>query len=357
MPLGSWAATRRRDVYAPAGASQEYLRIPGEALKPRDGRYVCSSPRSSGRPRTPIEVKLLAVDHPGFGGRVRRRALRAAGPGEAPSLPGRRGSGSPLSAVDDRGNDVLAGAARAATTSTSRTSRRTRYQGVVEPHDLMLDLGPDAGATRITALFLRGWIYPTDASINVALSQQSRVKPMTPSLEVRDANGQWTHGDRRTSASRRARTRRWSSISPASSRPAIITCAFARTCRSTGTRRSSRAKSPSRDGEGHDARAAVRRPALPRLLANVSKGRPLRPVLVRLRQREQGVAVAADRGRVHALRRRAAAARRAPTTCTSSWRPGDEATLEFDASSATRCRKAGRATSSSTRTAGSRTPI
>ena len=43
-----------------------------------------------------------------------------------------------------------------------------------------------------TFLFLRGWIYPTDASINVALSQQSQVTPMMPSLDVRDAHGRWT---------------------------------------------------------------------------------------------------------------------------------------------------------------------
>jgi hypothetical protein len=40
-------------------------------------------------------------------------------------------------------------------------------------------------------LFLRGWIYPTDASINVALSQQQELKPAPPSLEVRDAEGRW----------------------------------------------------------------------------------------------------------------------------------------------------------------------
>jgi len=61
---------------------------------------------------------------------------------------------------------------------------------VVEPHEIVLDLGDDAGAPG-TYLFLRGWIYPTDASINVALSQQSAVTLFPPSLEVRDARGRW----------------------------------------------------------------------------------------------------------------------------------------------------------------------
>ena len=149
--------------------------------------------------------------------------------------------------------------------------------------------------------FLRGWIYPTDASINVAVSQQSTLKPMSPVLEVRDANGQWTHVDRRTSASHPGRTRRSSSISLASSRRATITSAFGRTCRSTGIRRSSRA-THRRAGEGRHAHAALGRPALPRILEDVSKGRPLRSALVRLRRVTQGVAVAHDRGRLHALR-------------------------------------------------------
>src|SRR4029079_13631529 len=51
-------------------------------------------------------------------------------------------------------------------------------------------LGPNAGRDS-SFLFLRGWIYPTDASINVALSQQTRNKTMMTSLEVRDANGAW----------------------------------------------------------------------------------------------------------------------------------------------------------------------
>ena len=66
----------------------------------------------------------------------------------------------------------------------------SRYQGLVEPHDLTLDLGEDAGRAG-TVLFLRGWIYPTDASINVALSQQTREQTQPPSLEVRDRRGRW----------------------------------------------------------------------------------------------------------------------------------------------------------------------
>jgi hypothetical protein len=91
--------------------------------------------------------------------------------------------------VDDRGNDVLPALLESDDRYVSNLIP-TQYQGVTEPHDLVLDLGADAG-TPGTFLFLRGWIYPTDASINVALSQQNAIKVWSPSLEVRDANGRW----------------------------------------------------------------------------------------------------------------------------------------------------------------------
>jgi hypothetical protein len=95
----------------------------------------------------------------------------------------------PRTAVDERGADVLP-ALRASDDVYVSNFVPTRYQGVVEPHDLVMDLGPNAGR-RDTRLFLRGWIYPTDASINVALGQQTAIAPAPPSLEVRDARGRW----------------------------------------------------------------------------------------------------------------------------------------------------------------------
>jgi predicted secreted protein len=95
----------------------------------------------------------------------------------------------PLSATDERGNDVLPALRETDDVFVSNLTP-TKYQGVVEPHDLILDLGDAAGAPG-AYLFLRGWIYPTDASINVALGQQSSIKISSPSLEVRDAKGRW----------------------------------------------------------------------------------------------------------------------------------------------------------------------
>ncbi len=188
MPLGLMAGGSAT-AFAPGGASQEYLRIPGSALKPKDGRYLIQLTEELWETAYADEVKLLAVDHPDSvevfvdetfvpPGPVTLRLFQVA----HPQLP--------RSAVDERGDDVLPALLSNDDVYVSNLVP-TRYQGVVEPHDLVMDLGAQAGAPG-SYLFLRGWIYPTDASINVALSQQSALKLAPPSLEVRDARGRWT---------------------------------------------------------------------------------------------------------------------------------------------------------------------
>lgn len=185
MPLGLLGSST---AYAPAGASQEYLRIPGEALRPRDGKYTMQLTEELWETAYADQLELLVVDHPDSvdvfvderfvpPGPVQLRLFHVAHPQ------------APLSATDERGNDLLP-ALRAKDDVYASNLVPLQYQGLVEPHDLVLDLGPDAGRDS-SFLFLRGWIYPTDASINVALSQ-STVKTIMPSLEVRDARGAWT---------------------------------------------------------------------------------------------------------------------------------------------------------------------
>jgi len=56
--------------------------------------------------------------------------------------------------------------------------------------DLILDPGKfDPG--KGFYLFLQGWIFPTDASINVAISQSQEMKVSPPCVQVVDKNGNW----------------------------------------------------------------------------------------------------------------------------------------------------------------------
>ena len=187
MPLGIMAGGRGA-AYAPAQPSQEYLRIPGDALAPRNGRYVLQLTEELWETAYMDEVRLVAVDHPDSvevfvderfvpPGPISMRMFKAARPL------------APLSAVDAQGRDVLP-LLREKDDRYISNLVPTQYQGVVEPHELVLDLGPDAGGAG-SALYLRGWIYPTDASINVAISQQNRLNVSLPTLEVRNGRGEW----------------------------------------------------------------------------------------------------------------------------------------------------------------------
>jgi Tfp pilus assembly protein PilF len=185
MPLGLMGST---SAFAPAGASQEYVRIAGDALQPRDGRYVLQLTEELWETAYADEVKLLAVDHPDSVDVFVDERFVPPGPVSLRLFQIAQRY-SPLSAIDERGNDVLPALRESDDVYVSNLTPM-QYQGVVEPHDLVLDLGDVAGRPG-TLLFLRGWIYPTDASINVALSQQSSIKLASPSLEVRDASGRW----------------------------------------------------------------------------------------------------------------------------------------------------------------------
>ena len=189
MPLGIMGKGDggRGMGYAPAGASQEYIRIPGEALQPRNGRYVLQVTEELWETAYLDQLRLLAVDHPDsvdvfvnerFPPTSRElRLYQTVHPRP------------PLSAVDGRGTDVLGDLREHDNRSVSNLTPQ-RYQGLTEPHELILDLDADAGRPG-TFLFLRGWIYPSDASINVALSQQHKLRADLPTLEVRDTRGAW----------------------------------------------------------------------------------------------------------------------------------------------------------------------
>ena len=189
MPLGIMGkGDRGRGMgYAPAGASQEYIRIPGEALRPRNGRYVLQVTEELWETAYLDQLRLLAVDHPdSVDAFVDERFPPASEGLRLFQIVHQR---PPLAAVDEHGDDVLDDLREQDNRYVSNLTP-VRYQGLTEPHELILDLDQEAGRPG-TLLFLRGWIYPSDASINVALSQQHQLRAELPALDVRDARGGW----------------------------------------------------------------------------------------------------------------------------------------------------------------------
>jgi Tfp pilus assembly protein PilF len=170
------------------GSADDYFKIRADQLRPREGRYVLQFTEELWETAYFDYCRLLVVDHPAVGDIfVDEKCL-------SPPYP-------PLkvypvvepralrSAVDDLGRHHD-GALAALDGRYVTDMVQTRYQGVVEPHDLILDVGEFDSSDEVH-LFLRGWLWPTDASTNVAVSQNSAVPHHLPTLEVVDGHGQW----------------------------------------------------------------------------------------------------------------------------------------------------------------------
>ncbi|HVH66795.1 MAG TPA: FG-GAP-like repeat-containing protein [Gemmatimonadales bacterium] len=187
MPLG--IMTREGGLLsASPRASQEYLHIPSGLLQPRDGRYELRLTEELWETAYLDEIRLLAVDHPDSVQVYLNERFAPAGLSSLRLYQVARPR-PPLAATDELGNDLLP-ALRAQDHVYAATFAPARYQGLTELHDLVLDFGDLAGMDSVF-LFLTGWIYPTDASINLALAQSQSLRVVPLELQVRDAAGQW----------------------------------------------------------------------------------------------------------------------------------------------------------------------
>ena len=187
MPLGILGGDGA-GRHAPAFPSQEYRRLPDGALEPRDGELVLKITEELWEAIYIDEVELVAVDHPdSIAVYVDERFVPPAPTDLALWRVGERRL--PYAATDAAGRDHL-GALAARDFRTVRDFAPGRFQGIAEPHELILDLGEGAHGREVV-LYLTGWVFPTDASINVAMAQSDRVTAEFPALDVIGADGRW----------------------------------------------------------------------------------------------------------------------------------------------------------------------
>ncbi|HVZ97795.1 MAG TPA: FG-GAP-like repeat-containing protein [Chitinophagaceae bacterium] len=185
MPL---AIHGKDTTYAFSGPSKEYLLIPGEKLQPRDGMYSLKITEELWEAVYFDKVALVAVDHPDSVNTFADERF------VAPPYPGRKvytvsGEHLPVSATDGDGNDLMSKISNYDFQYVSNFSIG-KFQGVAKEHDLILDLGDKAKSDNIH-LFMRGWIFPTDASINTELTQTTKYRQQFPSLQVINSKGKW----------------------------------------------------------------------------------------------------------------------------------------------------------------------
>ena len=163
-------------------STQEYLRVPGEALQEKDGKYRIQITEELWGIAFLDQNRLIVLDHPdSVGVYVDEKFVIPPYPRfHVYTVADRL---FPASATDEAGRDLLP-LIREKDDHYVASFSPAEFQGTARMHDLILDLGK-ASLMGDVILYLDGWLFPTDASVNVA------PKVIRPYLQVRDAHGNW----------------------------------------------------------------------------------------------------------------------------------------------------------------------
>jgi hypothetical protein len=183
---------------APLGASSgdgsyfptdhdEYIQIPGDALKAVNGKYEIRLTEELSEVSYFDQIRLFAVDHPAD--QEIYTSERWMGPPFADfRLYGVNHRVYPVRAADHHGHDVLARITAKDGKYVDDFARREN--GVAELHSITLDFGKAAPENR-AVLILNGWVDWADGSTFLSAAQEYKDGLVPPYLQVKDANGEW----------------------------------------------------------------------------------------------------------------------------------------------------------------------
>jgi Tfp pilus assembly protein PilF len=169
-------------------ATEEWYKIGHDELVPHNGFYDLRITAELWETYYYDYLALMTVDHPG--GTDIFVDERFVVPPAKLALTTVSTPHKIASATDDNGQDVT-DIVSALDGRYLDTFGRGQYQGITRDHYVEVDLGNDAPKSGPLYLILKGWMHPTDSSINVAVSQAQRVSAHPLSLEVPDGHGGW----------------------------------------------------------------------------------------------------------------------------------------------------------------------
>jgi Flp pilus assembly protein TadD len=189
VPWGSAIGLQIDSVGSPGiAATEEWYKIGRDQLAPHNGYYDLRLTGELWETYYYDYLRLMVVDHPAgtevyTDERFMVPAQKLAITAIAPPHPIAR-------ATDDNGNDVTDIVSRLDARYLD-TFGRGQYQGLTRDHYVEVDLGQDVPAQGPLWLIAKGWLHPTDSTVNVAISQGSHEKARALSLEVPDGHGGW----------------------------------------------------------------------------------------------------------------------------------------------------------------------
>ncbi len=167
---------------------EEFVRIPGDKLRPRDGRYELRVTNELEETLFLDHLSLLAVDHPA-GTDVFPLEGMVSKPESGLRHVVVRDRRPAARVVDAAGRDASAQAAHTDRTYVANIPLLP-IRGYAEPHAVTISLGSETPAQG-AVLLLTGWTDYAFSSDNVAAAQAGHVM-QPPSLQVPDAQGGWT---------------------------------------------------------------------------------------------------------------------------------------------------------------------
>ena len=189
--------------------TKDFVKIPASHIQPKSGRYSVQITEELWETAYFDVVKLISVAHP-EGTDIFTNEQYTPPPFAEFKVYGVAEKLHPSTAFNHRGEDVSE-ALRAVDYRYAVEHAPGPHQGVVEPHAIILELAVDGRAPShpvgrgtdsrqaqaatasdtLVTLYLSGWIFPTDTSINVALYQNPAISPKFPSVSVKNEAGEW----------------------------------------------------------------------------------------------------------------------------------------------------------------------
>ena len=187
MPLGIMGE-QEATKYACSDASVDYIKIPGESLKLKNGKYSIQITDELWETIYFDKIQLIALDFPdSIDLFVDERFTPPDNPGY--KVYQVREKLIPVSAINKNGINLLPFIAEKDDKYVSNF-KPGKYQGVTEKTDLILNLG-EIDPSEDICLFLNGWLFPSDASINASISQSDEIKIISPYVQVINKKGEW----------------------------------------------------------------------------------------------------------------------------------------------------------------------
>ncbi|SHF85535.1 Tetratricopeptide repeat-containing protein [Fodinibius roseus] len=168
--------------------SVDWVKLDGDQLLPRNGYYDVRITADLWETHFFDHVSLMAVDHPeDIEVFVDERFALPAPEQELYAMSRVR----PVrSAKDFRRNEVT-GAVREQDGEYVDALPLTAYQGLAGEHYIEVELDSGFSEPGTEWLIASGWIYPTDSSVNIAISQSDKTPPHGIRVEVPDGAGGW----------------------------------------------------------------------------------------------------------------------------------------------------------------------